>query len=228
MNRLHIALSGLIADSNAVTINQDYLSAIWRCGAVPTLLLPSTDAEYISDICKEFDGFVFCGGGDIDPSYYGDVNQGKSRDICPLRDKFEKILFNSVYATGKPILGICRGMQIINVFLGGRLHQHIENHAQSEERSVCTHNVIIQEESLLGKITGKREAFVNSFHHQAIYSLAKDLRIDAISERDSRIEAFHMEGHRFLLGVQWHPEATYGVDESSRLIFREFIRACGK
>lgn len=228
MNRLHIALSGSITDLNAVSINQDYLSAIWRCTAVPTLLLPSGDGEYIFDICREFDGFVFCGGGDIDPSYYGEENHGKSRGICHLRDKFEKTLFNSVYATGKPILGICRGMQVINVFLGGRLHQHIENHAQSKERSICTHNVIIQERSLLGRITGKKEAYVNSFHHQAICSLAKDLSLDAISEKDGQIEAFHMEGHRFLLGVQWHPEATHGADESSRLIFREFIRACEK
>lgn len=228
MDRLHIALSGSVLDSNAVSVNNDYLCAIWSCNATPTLLLPNKERHFISDVCREFDGFVFCGGGDIDPSYYEESNKGKSRDICHQRDEFERELFTAALATGKPILGICRGMQVINVFLGGRLHQHIENHSQSEERSICTQNVIIQEQSLLGKITGKKEVCVNSFHHQAICSLSKDLSLDAISEKDGQIEAFHMEGHRFLLGVQWHPEATRGVDESSRLIFREFIRACEK
>jgi len=226
MNRLHIALSGSINENKMISVNKNYLSAIWDTGGIPTLLAPSTDTEYINEVSECFDGFIFCGGEDIHPKYYNERKGKNTKNICSARDEFEEKLFFSVFARKKPILGICRGMQIINVFLGGSLYQHIEGHMQKEEKHVLTHTISISDGSLLNQITGKKTFFVNSFHHQAIKSLSSLLLLDAFDTRDGYIEAFHHSGHKFLMGVQWHPEACYAFDESSRSIFDAFMAAC--
>lgn len=226
MCRLNIALSGSIKDGGVVSINKNYLSAIWAAGGIPTLLQPDTDDRYIGEVCRYFDGFVFCGGEDIDPKYYGERKNRNTKNICSLRDGFEEKLFYAVYQTGKPILGICRGMQIINVFLGGTLFQHISGHIQKEEKQVCTHTVSVKNGLLLKQITGKNELLVNSFHHQAIKSLSSLLVADAVDTKDGYIEAFHDERHKFLLCVQWHPEACHTSDNASKAIFDAFIAAC--
>lgn len=226
MYRLNIALSGSIPESDIVSINQKYLTAVWNAGAIPTLLSPNTDEEYIKFVCEHFDGFMFCGGDDLDPKYYGEEKSDRIGNVCAARDEFEEKLFSAAYATGKPILGICRGMQIINVFLGGSLHQHMDGHVQSEEKSVVTHSVLIEKGSMLEKIVGKSEFRVNTFHHQAINSLSPKLRADAYSKDDGYIEACHSDEHNFLLGVQWHPESYCEASEISQKIFKAFIEAC--
>ncbi len=226
MKKTNIALSATISMDPIISINEHYLNAIWNEGAVPSVLYPSFDDTYIKDICDRFDGFIFSGGEDIDPSYYGEEKSKYIKNICTKRDKFEEKLFKSVFKTGKPILGICRGMQIINVFLGGSLHQHIEGHVQNAERDIRTHNVDIVKGSLLWSVLCRREVAVNSFHHQAVKRLAPELCIDALSAQDRYVESFHHEKHPFLLCVQWHPESYYGIDVTSNKIFNCFISAC--
>ena len=228
MYRLNIALSGSIPESDIVSINNKYLAAVWEVGAVPTLLMPKAEDEYISRVCEQFDGFIFCGGDDLDPKYYGEQKSEKIGNICSARDEFEEKLFRAVYATGKPILGICRGMQVINAFLGGSLHQHMDGHIQSEDKSVTTHPVLVEKDSMLEKITGANEFPVNSFHHQAINSLAPGLVVDAYSKNDGYVEACHSEEHKFLFGVQWHPESYFESSDISKKIFQAFIDACGQ
>ena len=172
-----------------------------------------------------FDGFVFCGGGDIDPRYYGEGDKLHLKNICSIRDGFEAMLFNAAFKTGKSILGICRGMQVINVFMGGNLYQHIDGHMQSDARNIPTHDITLLNGGVLRSIIMKDKIMVNSFHHQAVKHLAPDLAVDAISP-DGHIEAFHANWHKFLLGVQWHPEACFKLDDSSERIFRAFIEAC--
>lgn len=224
MERMRIALSGS-PQNGFITVKPAYLDAIWEFGGIPTLLSPRTDDEYVNEVVNSFDGFLFCGGVDIDPSYYGEEING-SENICSLRDEFEKKLFDAAYKSGKPILGICRGMQVINVFLGGSLHQHIENHSQDEGRGILTHGVTVNEGGLLHKIEGRGHIEVNSFHHQVVNVLAPCLDIDGSSDGDVYIEAFHHKDHPFLLGVQWHPEDYFKESETSGKIFEEFIGAC--
>ena len=223
MNEVIIALASNVSDG-MVSVRDTYLNSVWKSGGVPVLLQPRSDTEYVSQVASKFDGFVFCGGEDIDPKYYGEENVA-SKNICSVRDEFEEALFKAVYKTGKPILGICRGMQVINVFLGGSLHQHIDGHVQDEHRSVRTHSVSIQSDSTLAKILGEENIDVNSFHHQVVKKLADTLTVDAVNG-DGYIEACHAVGQRFLLCVQWHPESYYDHCDTSRKIFEAFIKAC--
>ncbi len=225
MRSPNIALSATLSDDGCVSVNEGYLKSVFECGGIPALLYPCVDKEYIKRVIERFDGFLFCGGGDIDPRYYGERKDQSVKNICSLRDEFECLLFDSVYKSGKPIMGICRGMQIINVFLGGSLHRHIDGHMQIEDKKTRTHYVYFQDESILSNITSLNRVKVNSFHHQAVMSLADVLSIDALSD-DGYIEAFHQKGHKFLLCVQWHPEACYDDDQSSRMLFEAFLGAC--
>lgn len=224
MSRLNIALSATI-DNEVISVNRKYLDAIVAAGGIPTVLSPIIDDKYISEMVDFFDGFMFCGGGDIDPLYYGEEKNENVKNICSIRDQFEEKLFHCAYSCGKPVLGICRGMQIINVFLGGNLHQHIEAHIQKESRHTKTHEVFIADGTLLKRITGDKAILVNSFHHQAVKELANCLTVDAVSE-DGYVEAFHQEKHRFLLGLQWHPESYFELDESADKVFKAFINSC--
>ena len=223
MRRINIARASSVNDG-MVSVRDTYLNSIWSEGAIPTLLQPRADENYVSRVAEDFDGFVFCGGEDIDPKYYGEDNTA-SKNICSIRDKFEKMLFDAVYKTGKPILGICRGMQVINVFLGGTLHQHIDGHVQQEHRSVRTHEVSLVGGSMLADIIGEEKIEVNSFHHQVVKVLADGLEADAVNS-DGYIEACHATEHPFLLCVQWHPESYYDFCETSRKVFEAFVGAC--
>ncbi len=227
--RANIALSGLRIDKTtyyASQISEDYLRSIWLSGGSASALYCDACEDYINEACRHFDGFVFCGGGDIDPKYYGEKKAYEIENICSLRDAFEQQLFYTAYKSKKPILGICRGMQVINVFLGGSLHQSICNHSQTEPRRISTHSVSIRVGTPLHSIIGSGEAAVNSFHHQAVKVLAPALETDAVSDSDSLIEAFHDKGHKFCLGVQWHPESMYLNDMYARSIFDSFVKAC--
>ena len=219
---VNIGLSATVAQDGIVSINEKYLMAVTDSGGIPSILYPSTDESTLKQIANTFDGLIFCGGGDIAPKYYGEADEGEIKNICTIRDEFEMRLFNVFFETRKPILGICRGMQIINVFLGGNLHRHVDGHIQSEPRNTRTHSVKILDGTLLEKILGNGEITVNSFHHQAVKRLAAELEADAISH-DGYIEAFHCKNHPFLLGVQWHPESCYCNDGVSKRIFDSFV-----
>ncbi len=222
MRKINIALSVSQESNGTLSVNENYIRAIEESGGLPSILRPCMDNDYFKHIIKRYDGFLFCGGGDIDPKYYGEEKNEFIKNVCSLRDRFEEKLFMHALSAKKPILGICRGSQVINVFLGGSLHRHIDGHVQQEKRNTATHSVIIKQNTLLGNIIGIGEIKVNSFHHQAIKRLATGAEINALSH-DGYIEAFHYRDHPFLLCVQWHPEACF-EDHKSKLIFRSFIR----
>ena len=228
MKRIIVALSATVSEQGFVKISEAYLNAVRDAGGIPSVLSPKLDERYIQDVCESSDGFLFCGGEDIDPKYYGEEKRTQSKNACSIRDEFEERLFSAAYKTGKPILGICRGMQVINVFLGGSLHQHINGHVQTAARCVPTHAVTLEADGLLRKMLGQERIAVNSFHHQTIKKLAPSLFCDAISAKDGYVEAFHHISHPFLLGVQWHPECYFELSETSSRIFEEFIKACKK
>ncbi len=222
-------LIGLVStrDGERKIMSQRYMDAIWHAGGLPVVLAYTTDTERLSEYARIFDGFLFSGGVDVNPVKYGEEKKFDSVEIDDVRDEFEEALFKAVYPTGKPILGICRGIQSINVWLGGTLHQHLDGHDQNVSAEERTHSISIYEGSMLHRICGKTEIMVNTFHHQAVKNPAPALTVDAVGP-EGYIEAAHEEGHRFLLGVQFHPEYYWQKedDDHSAAIFGAFVKAC--
>ena len=214
-------------DGERVSTPQRYLDAVWYAGGFPVILAYTTDPDKLAEYAATMDGFLFSGGVDVNPVYYGEEKQFDSVEIDEQRDAFEEGLFRAIYPTKKPILGICRGIQSINVWLGGTLHQHLDGHRQNVGADQRTHEILIHEGSMLYRLCGKTSVMVNTFHHQAIKTSAPSLTVDAVSP-DGFIEAAHEEGHPFLFAIQSHPEFYYSKedDDHSLSIFTAFVEAC--
>ncbi len=204
-----------------------YLNAVWQGGALGVTLVYTTDEEKIRGYVDSCDGFLYSGGVDVDPVRYGETKQFDSVEIDEARDAFEFAMFPAVYASGKPILGICRGIQSINVALGGTLYQHMDGHQQTQPGTERHQLLRLTAGTPLADICGKSEIYVNSFHHQNVKQLAPGLVTDGVSG-DGYIEAFHDPRHRFLLAVQFHPEIYCACpdDDHAARIFRAFADAC--
>ncbi len=222
-------LIGLVSsrDGEKKVMHQRYMDAVWFAGGLPVVLSYTTDSDKLAEYAEIFDGFLFSGGVDVDPVKYGEEKLFDSVEIDADRDAFEEALFKAVYPTGKPILGICRGIQSINVWMGGTLHQHLDGHRQSVSAEERTHEIAIHEGSMFHGICGKTSVTVNTFHHQAVKRPAPALTVDAMSP-DGYIEAVHEEGHRFLFATQFHPEFYWQRedDDHSAAIFKAFVAAC--
>lgn len=214
-------------DVEKLLVAQRYLDVLWRAGACPVTLPYTTDAAKLAAFCDALDGFLFAGGGDIHPAYYG-APPDPRMDISPARDAFEAALFHVIFPTGKPILGICRGLQVLNVLLGGTLWAHLDGHAQTLPGLMRpqTVDVVTQRGSLLYRLCRRKTLQVNTYHHQAIRDLAPALRVDATAS-DGVIEAVHAPDHPFLLGVQFHPEcyAFAADDDHGAALFEAFADA---
>jgi len=208
-----------------------YLDGITEAGGLP-VILPFTDRtdeiEQLADMC---DGFLLTGGHDVSTELYGEAPIGDLVKRCLKRDIMEKVFLKIAIDNDKPVLGICRGIQFINVALGGSLYQDIPlqyptetNHRQNRPYNVPAHTVNIIEKTPLFNLLNIPKIQVNSLHHQAIKQLSPRLKEMAISE-DGLIEAVYMPGHKFLWAVQWHPEYSHKTDSYSKAIFSEFVRS---
>ena len=193
-----------------------------------------TDKESLQEVVNVCDGFLFTGGPDISPFLFQEEALAGCGVIVPERDQMEETLFSIIIDTNKPVLGICRGLQVLNVFLGGTLYQDIPSqftapvqlaHSQTSGNSVLTHSVMIEEGSLLHHIVSKECIQVNSFHHQAIKDLAPGFLVAGRS-KDSLIEAAYLPNKKFFLGVQWHPEHLVRTNADAMNLFNAFIQAC--
>ncbi|MDR2183512.1 MAG: gamma-glutamyl-gamma-aminobutyrate hydrolase family protein [Clostridiales bacterium] len=205
-------------DTQKHFLNSAYILAIGRAGGVP-VLLPS--ADHISRAIDAIDGLLLSGGGDIDGAFLGEPTHEMAADIWPQRDEAEIAAARAAYARNMPILGICRGLQILNVALGGGIVQHIEGHKQSRPRNMPAHGVHVG--GRLAQIMGMSDVMVNSTHHQAAdrYNMAEGLEICATAP-DGTVEALCCADKPFVLGVQWHPEELIDMPEHFR-IFQEFV-----
>lgn len=214
-------------EGTQLRIPSQYMDAVWRGGGLGVPLVYTTDPEKVAGYVETCDGFLFSGGVDIDPRHYGEEKQDERVEIDPERDAFELAMFPEIYKSRKPILGICRGIQLLNVALGGSLYQHMDGHRQTVPETERPQAVRLPEESLLRKICGKQEIYVNSFHHQCVKDLAPGLVADGLSE-EGYIEALHDPRHPFLLAVQFHPEIYNHCpdDDHSRALFVAFVEAC--
>lgn len=175
---------------------------------------------------RDFEGLVLTGGEDVDPAQYGEARHPKTEDPDHERDEVEKELLAEALELDLPVLAICRGLQLLNVFHGGDLIQHLDSvrrHKQSEgNREKPAHGILIEPDSLLYAIAGAREWHVNSRHHQAARRPGKGLVVSAVDAEDGTIEALERPDKRFVLGVQWHPENQALVDAGQLRIFQRF------
>ena len=207
-----------------------YMDGIRYAGGLPIMLPLTSDKEEINGILKLCDGFLFTGGQDVSPERYKENNEGLSVSNDD-RDQMEFALLEKAMECNKPILGICRGLQVINVALGGTLYQDIPsqyisktNHHMKAPYDREQHKVTLSKEGKLYELLKEEEIGENSYHHQAIRLLAPDLQIMAKSE-DGLIEAVCEPEKKFLWAIQWHPELSYLVDDRSKKIFEVFISA---
>ena len=229
-----IGLLAEIKEEGYTGAKKPYSAAIEAAGGIPFILPYSESEEALEDYAAAMDGFVFTGGADIEPKYYGEEIKETCGKIFPMRDTFEARMFEKITKTKKPILAICRGMQVINVFLGGTLYQDIETeyetdltHRQTAPVTAPWHDIKILPNTYLFARIGKETMMGNSFHHQAIKTLAKNLTSTA-KAKDGIIEAYSHDTYPYLRAYQWHPERLSGFDQDNHTLFTDFIAACKK
>jgi putative glutamine amidotransferase len=211
-----------------LALGERYLDAIRMAGGMPVILAP-VQGDAVASLIGRLDAVCLSGGPDLHPSAYGALPHAELGPTEPHLDAFELELARAAVARGIPVLGICRGMQVLNVALGGSLHQHLPDHEsgvehrQTDPSTRPTHRVTLARDSRLTKVFGRRYLEVNSFHHQGLHSLGKGLAI-AGHAPDGQIEAIEARGRRFTFGVQWHAECL--VERPEQLaVFRGLIRA---
>ena len=212
-----------------VMVGNDYVESVSMAGGVPVILPIIEAKEDAKRQIDRIDGLILTGGQDVNPFLYGEDPSHKLGPISPLRDEYEQHLIGYAIQQNKPILAICRGVQILNVTFGGSLYQDIsmissatKEHAQREKSDAPSHSVTIYENTHLFQIYGQ-EISVNSFHHQAIKKIAPGFKTAAISE-DGVIEAIEKEGSLFVVGVQWHPELMTKKHAYMLRLFKLYIR----
>lgn len=218
-------------NDNRTMVSLDYSNSVINSGGIPVILPITDNFEVIKEQVKYFDGLILSGGGDPDPNLYGEDCLQELGDITPERDTFELAILEEFLKTKKPILGICRGLQLMNVFYGGTLYQDIKyvdtniQHKQKWLADLPTHDINILENNILFEIFGKK-ARTNSFHHQMIKDLGRELTSIATAN-DGVIEAIQNKNYLFFYGVQWHPEmmASRG-NLGMKKIFDKFIESC--
>ena len=194
--------------------NQNYIHAIREAGGIP-LMLPTIGAEYAAEYAASIDGLLLPGGADVNPLLYEEEPVRQVTEMHQDNDEFEFALIQEMARRGRPILGICRGLQVLNVALGGNLWQdipsqieHSISHCQSYDiRSELTHWVNLDAGSLAAQVLGSERVMVNTFHHQAARVLGKGLKATGRAS-DGVVEALESENRR-MLAVQWHPECLY-------------------
>ncbi|MBR0507710.1 MAG: gamma-glutamyl-gamma-aminobutyrate hydrolase family protein [Clostridia bacterium] len=208
-----------------------YFLALEEAGAVPVMLPLTDDTEALARLSGTLDGFLIAGGQDVSPSVYGEETRPVCKETCPERDAMETALLRLLWAADKPVFGICRGLQILNAFLGGTLYQDLDaehpsavNHRMAAPYDRAEHPVRLVKDAPLYPLLGAETVGVNSCHHQAVKTLAKDLLPAAVAP-DGLVEAVYAPAKRFVWAVQWHPEFFFRRDENSRRLFAAFVAA---
>lgn len=200
---------------------QPYAHAMESAGAEPVLEEVRPGLNIGS--CR---GLLLTGGGDVDPALYGEIAFPETEPPDPERDAIEMALIDEVLARDLPLLGICRGMQLLNVHLGGSLVQHLPTAARhvrrTSDRSLPAHRIVIKPGTLLASIARWQTWEVNSRHHQAVARLAGGLKVCATDSEDGTVEAVEFPARRFVLAVQWHPENQASTDAEQRNLFQSF------
>jgi putative glutamine amidotransferase len=217
-----------------VRADLDYVAGVAEAGGAPIVLPPVGERGMAEAVIGGLDGLLLSGGSDLDPRYYGERPIPELGPTIPERDAFEVALLEAALGRGIPVFGICRGLQVLNVVLGGTLYQDLPSqvggevlkHRQTTPKWQATHEVEVRDGSYLAELAGRGAAKVNSYHHQGIKDLADGLVVSARSS-DGIVEA--IEGtnlsERWILGVQWHAEAMRGASRQQRALFEAHVSA---
>lgn len=226
---------GISEDEKFYKVSTDNLAAIEKAGGIPLVLSYLSKAQDIKQIVEKIDGLYLTGGDDIDPKYFNEDPHPNIGAFNPKRDALEMKITKLMLTKNKPILGVCKGTQMLNLAAGGDMYQDIYaqidtdliQHRQKAPRYVATHDVKLIKDSLIYQILGKENIRVNSLHHQANRQVGKGFIVSG-KAADGVIEAIESLKHRFVLGLQWHPEmlAIGGNDAFSLKIYEAFIVAC--
>ncbi len=210
----------------------NYIGGIRQAGGVSLLLPPLADQDELLICAGRIDALLLSGGGDVCPALFGEQPHWKLGKFDPERDDFEIGMLRLMVDLGKPVLGICRGLQVINVALDGTLYQDLASqqpqslqHMQDAPRRYPAHSVTLCQGSRLSDILGATRLQVNSLHHQAIKDVAPGLQATALAD-DGVIEGVEASGQPWLLGVQWHPEVMWEHDQAAASLFRALVSAC--
>lgn len=217
-------------------VADNYVRAVSESGGVPLILPIIEDDFQIEEQVKLLDGLILSGGFDIDPKFYNEEPMGKLGALFPERDEFELKLIKYALKYKVPMLGICRGFQLLNVAFGGNLYQDISyrpnsfvKHCQDAEPQKCTHSIDIQKESSLFEIAEQKDLErVNSYHHLALKDVAKDFKVVATA-KDGIVEAIeYLKDDLYILGLQFHPEMMFQTNNFAKNIFKKFLEKCKK
>jgi len=218
-------------------MNSRYYLAAAAMGAVPVMIpLFDHDPGTLRAIYDRLDGLMLAGGVDLEPATFGEAPHPQLGRTDRSRDEVELQLARWAIAEGKPVLGLCRGLQVLNVAMGGTLYQDIEaqipgamrhDYFPGFPRDYLAHEVSLTEGSRLRRAIGESRLAVNSMHHQAVKSLAPGLLVSARAD-DGVIEAIEAPGPTYLVGVQWHPEVFEQRDERTHRLFQSFVGAAGQ
>ena len=226
--RVVIAMPRMSTDPEPTVAQSKYMESLARAGAGMRWVELSDPEQAVQDALT-CDGLLLPGGGDMDPKFYGQARIPACGEPNLLRDAAEPLLLRAFLAADKPVLGICRGIQVMNVVLGGDLYQDIKpfEHLPHNGHWAKVHTVTVRRGTLLSRILGQDTVLVNSQHHQAVDRVAPGFTLAALSE-DGIVEAIEKPDARFCLGVQWHPEWLSDADPAMQSLFDAFVNACSK
>lgn len=221
-------------DNEKYSVHSLYLKAVAAAGGIPLVVPDCAGENGLPELLRVLDGLLLTGGGDVDPAYFGEEPIPSCGEIAPLRDAFEVGLVRMALAANLPVLGICRGAQVLNIAAGGSIYQDINTqikgclkHSQQAPYWAATHNIEIREGTLLRSIFQEGVVRVNSFHHQAVRDPAPGFVVSALAG-DGVVEAVESPSHRFVLGVQCHPEGMWEKDRRFLKLFVALVEACAK
>lgn len=226
--RVVIAMPRMSTDPEPTVAQSKYIESLARAGAGMRWIELSDPEQAVQDALT-CDGLLLPGGGDMDPKFYGQARIPACGEPNLLRDAAEPLLLRAFLAADKPVLGICRGIQVMNAVLGGDLYQDIKpfEHLPHNGHWAKVHTVTVRRGTLLSRILGQDTVLVNSQHHQAVDRVAPGFTLAALSE-DGIVEAIEKPDARFCLGVQWHPEWLSDADPAMQGLFDAFVNACSK
>ena len=232
-----IGITSSVGNNSSVALAAAYVNAIVRAGGTPIVLPNLTNKADIDCLVGSLDGLLVTGGGDIDPTRFNEEPLLGLGEVTPDRDTFELALVPKVIKADKPVFGICRGIQVLAIATGGSMYQDIYSqindrtllqHQQKAPRGHASHFVTVKDQTLLHQIVGSERMKVNSFHHQTVRDVGKGFKVTANSS-DGIIEAIESTEHRFVLGVQWHPECLFEAeDATSKQLFEAFVKAASQ
>lgn len=211
-----------------------YLKAIRAAGGIPVILPLDLKEDDLSQLVASFDGFLFTGGPDVHPFLFGEETQAHCGNVCPRRDEMEFILLRLAMEASKPVLGICRGVQVLNIALGGDIYQDIPSqfheefpvaHTQPFYYDIPSHTVKVLPDTRLADIAQCDSLKVNSMHHQAVRRVAPGLIASGYAP-GGLVECIEKPDYPYFIGVQWHPEYLWENDGAAARLFASFVAAC--